>query len=322
VSLNAHRRRHITGPGQLSALAVLISLVGSPVGVQAQATPGTDIWAFRTLDLGERVVGVRVDLNSAVRVTERAGYDNQPHFPPGERLIFYTAIDSVGQADIWQFDLRTGSARNVTRSEPESEYSATVLPSLGRFSAIRVEADSTQRLWSFNSTGDNPSLLLEDIQPVGYHAWLSEDTLALFVLGSPATLQIASVREGTAEIVAEDIGRSVHRTPGRSSVSFVQWAEPGVGHITEYDPATGETRTLAPLLEGNEFFTWGPNGVLLMGQESKLFYWILGISEAWLEVADFSPLGIDGITRLAVSPEGGWIAVVAADPGATTAEGG
>lgn len=317
MSLNTPRRREATHFRQLLAFALLISVSGSPVGVQAQATPGTDIWAFRISGSG-----ASVDLNSAVRVTERAGYDNQPHFPPGERLIFYTAIDSIGQADIWRFDLRARSTQNVTRSEPESEYSATVLPSLSRFSAIRVEADSTQRLWSFSSTGDNPELVLEAIQPVGYHAWLSEDTLALFVLGAPATLQIASVREGTAEIVAEDIGRSVHRTPGTGTASFVQWEEPGVGHIAEYDVATGETRTLAPLLEGNEFFTWGPDGVLLMGHGSKLFRWILGSSDSWLEVVDFGPLGINGITRLAVSPEGGWIAVVAADPGATAPVGG
>ena len=47
--------------------------------------------------------------NSAVRVTDRPGYDNQPHFPPGERMILFTAIDSLGQADIWSFDLRSGN---------------------------------------------------------------------------------------------------------------------------------------------------------------------------------------------------------------------
>ena len=97
---------------------------------------------------------------------------------------------------------------------------------------------------------------------------------------------------------------------------------PGVGHIAEYDVATGENTATCPLLEGNEFFTWGPDGVLLMGHGSKLFRWILGSSDSWLEVADFGPLGINGITRLAVSPEGGWIAVVAADPGATAPVGG
>jgi len=295
---------------QLIPLALLCVTLAWPRGALTQPTPGTDIWAFR-------ISGTRpsLDLSSAVRVTERPGYDNQPHFPPGERLILYTAIDSLGQADIWSYDLSSGDRRNVTRSAPESEYSATVMPSLARFSAIRVEADSTQRLWSFDSGGENPEVILRDIQPVGYHAWLDDDHLALFVLGAPATLQIASVAEGTARVVAEDIGRSVHRIPGRGTVSFVQWVEPGTGWINEYDPDTEETRSLAPLLEGNEFYAWTPEGVLVMGQGSKLFRWIPDDSTAWEEIADLESAGVLAITRISFNPEGGWIAVVGEDAG-------
>jgi len=291
--------------------AALILLVGSfiPATLQGQAPAGTEIWAFRIS--GEAPT---IDVGSAVRVTERQGYDNQPHFPPGQRLILYTAIDSLGQADIWSFDLRSGDRRNVTRTAPESEYSATVMPSLSRFSAIRVEADSTQRLWSFESGGTNPEVILHDIAPVGYHAWLNEDTLALFVLGQPATLQIASVTQGTAETVADNIGRSLHRIPGRSTFSFVQLDQAGAGRIMEYAPATGEVTFVAPLLEGNEFYAWTPAGVILMGQGSTLFRWTPGDSDAWEEVMDLEDAGILGISRIALSPEGSWIAVVARDP--------
>jgi hypothetical protein len=291
-------------------MALLPVLLALPGGLQAQGTPGTDIWAFRITGNA-----LNVDISSVVRVTQRAGYDNQPHFPPGGRLILYTAIDSVGQADIWSYDLSTGDRKNVTRSAPESEYSATVMPSLVRFSAIRVEADSTQRLWSFDSGGANPEVVLRNIQPVGYHAWLDDDRLALFVLGTPATLQIASVVEGTAQVVAEDIGRSVHRIPGRETVSFVQWAEPGTGWINEYNPETGGLRQLAPLLEGNEFHAWTPGGVLIMGQGPKLFRWMPDESETWEEIADLESAGILTISRISFSPEGGWLAVVGEDEG-------
>ena len=295
---------------RLVALTPLLMLLLLSEEAPAQTTPGSDIWAFRISGSTPAV-----DVASAVRVTQRAGYDNQPHFAPGERLILYTAIDSVGQADIWSYNLATGERKNVTRSEPESEYSATVMPSLRRFSAIRVEADSTQRLWSFESGGTNPEVVLKDIQPVGYHAWLDDDRLALFVLGSPATLQIASVAEGTAQVVAEDVGRSVHRVPGRKTVSFVQWAEGGAGWISEYDPETAETRRLAPLLEGNEFYAWGPGGVLIMGQGSRLFRWMPHESEGWEDIADLAPAGILAISRITLSAEGGWLAVVGADEG-------
>jgi hypothetical protein len=300
----------VSSTGRRFALALLLVLPTLPGGLRAQASPGTDIWAFR---LSGNTLGV--DLTSAIRVTQRTGYDNQPHFPPGERLILYTAIDSLGQADIWSYDLNTGDRKNVTRSDPESEYSATVMPSRVRFSAIRVEADSTQRLWSFDSGGANPEVILRDIQPVGYHAWLDDDRLALFVLGTPATLQIASAAEGTAEVVAEDIGRSVHRIPGRETVSFVQWLESGAGWINEYNPETGETTQLAPLLVGNEFYAWTAEGVLVMGQGSKLFRFTPSESETWEEIADLKSAGILTISRLSLSPGGGWLAVVGADEG-------
>jgi hypothetical protein len=230
-------------------------------------------------------------------------------------LILYTAIDSVGQADIWSYDLGNGERKNITRSAPESEYSATVMPSLGRFSAIRVEADSAQRLWSFESGGTNPEVVLPNIQPVGYHAWIDDDRLALFVLGTPATLQIASVAEGTAQVAAEDIGRSIHKIPEGEAVSFVQWREGGEGWITKYDPQIGETLPLAPLLEGNEFYAWTSGGVLVMGQGSRLFRFVPGLSEAWEEIADLEPAGILTISRIALSAEGGWLAVVGAEGG-------
>ncbi len=290
----------------LSALLLLSFVAPSASG--AQSPPGTDIWAFR-ISGATPPVGV----GAAVRVTNRPGYDNQPHFPPGERLILYTAINSVGQADIWSYDLRSGERKNVTQSAPESEYSATVMPSLGRFSAIRVEADSTQRLWSFESGGTNPEVLLEGIEPVGYHAWFNEDLVALFVLGNPATLQVASVSRGTSEIVAENIGRSLHRVPGRETVSFVQLDPIGPGWIMEFDPRSGIIAPLAPLLEGNEFYAWAPDRVILTGEGSTIYRWVPGESDSWEAIIDLGPAGILGISRIAVSPEGGWIAIVARD---------
>jgi hypothetical protein len=190
------------------------------------------------------------------------------------------------------------------------------MPSGDRFSVIRVEADSAQRLWSFDLDGRNPRLVLPDIAPVGYHTWIDHGHLALFVLGTPATLQLAegvgsSDRlESGGKVVAENIGRSLHTIPGTRRVSFVQWRESGEGWITELDPDSGNTRPLAPLLEGNEFYAWTASGVLLMGRGSRVYRWVPGESESWKELADLAPVGITDISRISISPEGGLLAVV------------
>ena len=95
----------------------------------------------------------------------------------------------------------------------------------GSFTVVQSEFDKSgarpaspiQRLWRFNADGKSPQLILADINPVGYHAWMNADQLVLFVLGAqgkPATLQIASVKTGKAEVAADNIGRSLHRIPG------------------------------------------------------------------------------------------------------------
>jgi hypothetical protein len=298
------RRPPPRSPRPALAALILLGMMGQGLA-HAQNPPGTDIWIFQLQDGGSGL-----DVSTGIRATARPGYDNQPSFLPGGRFLLFTSIDEAGQADIHRFDLEKGTVDALTRTSPESEYSATLMPSGDRISVIRVEADSTQRLWSFDLSGGGPTLVLREIQPVGYHAWIDHDRLALFVLGSPATLQIASVQSGRAQVAARDIGRSLHPVPGRSAVSFVQWEEGQRGAITELDAETGETEVLAPLLEGNEFFAWTPGGTLLMGQGSKLFLWAPGRSQEWEELADLAPAGVAGISRIAVSPEGDRIAVV------------
>jgi hypothetical protein len=300
---DAVRRR--LGPPHI--ILPILGLLGTvlPGTSGAQDPPGTDIWVFRF-----REEASALELSSGIRATDRPGYDNQPCFLPGRRFLLFTSIDASGQADIHRLDLQRGTAVPLTHTSPESEYSATLTPSGDRISVIRVEADSTQRLWSLDLEGEDPTLILEAIEPVGYHAWIDGGRLALFILGSPATLQVASVETGKARIMARDIGRSLHRIPGRASVSFVQWEDGQGGVITELDPKTGEASILAPILEGNEFHAWTPDGVLLSGRGSRLFMWVPGSSRTWEEIADLASAGVTGISRIAVSPEGDRIAIV------------
>jgi len=204
---------------------------------------------------------------------------------------------------------------------PESEYSPTVTPS-GNLSVIRVELDAakTQRLWQFTLDGRDPRPVLENVKPVGYHAWSDDHTLALFVLGQPATLQLADAGPGAAVVLASDIGRSLQRIPGASSksaISFVQRERsadgvgPGRFVIKELNPATREISVLTPAVEGStEADTaWTPDGTLLMVKGPALYGWKRGES-GWKEIATLERLGLPAASRLAVSPNGGWLALV------------
>ena len=132
---------------------------------------------------------------------------------------------------MYAFDRASGRVSQLTRT-PENENSPTPLPAgigePGGFSVVQSEMRQPdakpgpiQRLWRFNASGASPQLILADINPVGYHAWIDADRLALFVLGQPNSLQLASVKTGKAEVAANGIGRSLHRIPGTRLVSFV-----------------------------------------------------------------------------------------------------
>jgi YVTN family beta-propeller protein len=269
-----------------------------------QGPGGTDIWVA---DLVDREGWPQ--LRSLRRVTDRVGYDNQPHLLPGGRVLLYTSVDGQGQADIWRADLESTVAEPFARTAPESEYSATLMPDGRSISVVRVEADSTQRLWRFDRDGEDPELIVEGVAPVGYHVWADEATVVVFVLGDPPTLQVVDVESGAARVVAERVGRSLHRIPNREAISFVEFDERGSATIRALDVASGVTTTLVPARSGSQDHAWTPDGVLLMAEGSELHTWTP--EGGWRFVADLAAQGLREITRLAVSPEGDVLALVA-----------
>jgi hypothetical protein len=292
-----------------SILVVLAGCAGPPAAepatpVAAAPVPATDIYLYR---LSRSLIPFRQRL---VNITNRIGYDNQPSFDGS--TIYYTSIRE-GQADIYRFE-NAQNARFTTT--PESEYSPTLTPDAKAISVIRVERDSTQRLWRFPLDGSAPSLVLTDIKPVGYHAWLDSTTLALFVLGNPNTLQIADTRTGAGRVVTTNIGRSLQRVPGTRRASFVhrvgeKWV------LKTVDPAqrpNGEwdIETVATLPDSADYVVWQDQTQLITAAGTRL-YRLRRPSTRWQEIADLRQYGLGRISRLALHPNGRELALVADD---------
>jgi hypothetical protein len=275
--------------------------------LQANAPPATDIYVA---DL--RVADRKVTVGTPANVTARPGYDNQPFFLPGVRAFLYTSIREDSQADIYRYDVGTKTSVRLTTTR-ESEYSPTPLPTSAGFSVVRVEADSTQRLWAFDADGAHPRLVLDAIKPVGYHAWGDDHTLVLFVLGTPSTLQIADARSPAAPgvVVARDVGRSLQRIPGREAVSFLQRDSLAGSWLEEVDVRTRSVTKLVQPPKGADFFAWIPDGIVLTASGTTLYQWDSRRGGAWEQVVDFAPAGLTEVTRLAVSPQGDRLAIVA-----------
>lgn len=283
---------------RLGVLALGI-LAGAP---SARAQGGTEIFLAPLT----RVEG-RVAIGTPVNITARPGYDNQPSFTPDGRALLYTSAGAGGQTDIVRFDLASRTVTAVTRT-PENEYSPTVTPDGQGFTVIW---DTTQYLARYRLDGDGRTIVFPATRPVGYHAWLDPSTALLFVLGSPATLRLADTRTGDAVILAWDIGRSLHRIPGRGTGSYTQRMPDGAVYIMELDPATRATRPLVRALEGAQDYAWTPEGAILMARGPTVYEWHPARGAAWRQVARFEPASLARLTRLAVSPAGDWLAIVA-----------
>ncbi len=297
------------GTAALAATLVALAAFGcgrDEVGPAAPSTTpdptATDVWLVpMTADADG------IDLGTPVNATDRAGYDNQPFFIAAD-VFLYTSIGRDGQADIWRYELDRRRPFRVTRT-PESEFSPTPLAD-GGFAVVRVESDERQRLWRFNADGEPVAPLLESVEPVGYQAWVDPTTVALFILGEPPTLVVASIEEGTAREVLRSIGRSVRRIPGKAAVSVVHKVNETEWNIVELDPTAEAPTVIAPALVPAEDHAWTPDGRLLMAAGAAILVWD-GDAGEWRTLADFADRGVGAISRIAVSPDGAHIAFVA-----------
>ena len=154
-------------------------------------------------------------------------------------------------------------------------------------------------------TGEQTSLRT-DIEPVGYHAWLNPTQAAVFVLGDTMTLQILDTEsEQMPLVLSEDIGRCLE-TLFQDKVSFTQKID-GQHRIFALDASSSIIDTGIVLPEGVEDYVWLNERQVIVGDGSKLF--VVAVRSKKLLV-DLKKHDVDGITRLALSPDKQSLALV------------
>ena len=272
----------------------------------AQGLPATDLWLA---NIENNVPG------NPVKISRGDGYNNQPHFSENGLVIYYTrempVEDANAQTDIAAFDTSTSGTRMVNNT-PESEYSPTPIPGRNALSVIQADLNQKQYLYAIDIDSGEMEQLLPDVEPVGYHAWVSDQEVAMFILGDSFTLQTARLNTTGTRLIADNIGRSLRRHPVTGEILFVDKnSEPW--EIAAYNPDTKTIRLVMPLFPGSEDFTIDANGAYWTGNGSKL-YRRKQVEDRWELVADFSNSGVGRISRLAINLKSGQIALVSDHP--------
>ncbi len=257
-------------------------------------------------------------------ISNSKGYDSQPCFSKEGNAILFTSIRNGTQADVYEYQTVNDQVVQITTT-PESEYSPTFMDDGIHFSTVRVEKDSAQRLWQFSLTGkEKPVRILEkSVDSVGYHCWYAKDKLALFILTEPVSLQLAEVGKWQTHIEAEKVGRCMVKARDEKSFYFVDKSDTAQYYISKYSKGGlqldngaiqfGNNQTiekLFPTVKGNEDFCITPEGNFIMAKESSI-YMLSPATKIWTPLADLKSEGITGITRVAISPDGKRLAIVA-----------
>lgn len=268
----------------------------------ASAQNNTEIYVF---DLNYD--GTNYSISDPFNVTYQSpGYDNQPYFLPDGSMYYVSTRN--GQTDIAQVEFQEYSWSWLTWSDGGSEYSPTPIPNSQDFSYIRLDTNGVQLLYRHSQTANEPQVLIKGLK-IGYHCWFDENTLAAFVLGEPSVLQICNVQEGECLPRHTNIGRSLHRIPSTSLLSFIS-KEEEPWQIKSYEPIAGTTRKIINVVNGSEDMCWAPDGTMFMGSDSILYKFHAAFDKDWVKVADLSEFGLTGITRLTINPDGNQIAIV------------
>ena len=99
--------------------------------------------------------------------------------------------------------------------------------------------------------------------------------------------------------------------PGLAAIAFLQRDSVAGNWITQVDPRTKAVTPLVRALTDADYFAWAARGILIAAQGAKLYQWNPRRGREWEEIADWSAAGLTNASRLAVSPKGDRLAIVA-----------
>ena len=287
--------------------AVSVFAVQDDPSEQALELPECDIYLFDVV-VAENLVSIANGQN----VTKRSGYDNQPWFTPDSKTFLFTANYQPDRTDVYEFRLASGEIRQLTDSR-DQEYSPQVSKDNQMLSFVTDGETANQSVWSSNREGGNLNWVLKNLgerEPVGYYAWNRSTEKILFWSRYGFSLQLVDLQSNTARYITGDaIPVSPQIIPGTTNFSFAHRQGNGEVWIKELNPKTFAIRPLVMIEGANHHYAWTPNGSILMAQGEKLNQWRPG--GKWEAVADFSEYAMKSPTRVAVSPDGKKLAVVA-----------
>lgn len=250
------------------------------------------------------------EVSAPMNISSNPGYDNQPHFLSGDDLLY--ARTRNGQTDIARYSLSEQKTTWLSDTPGGSEYSPMKIPGRNAVSAIRLDTDGLQRLYSYPLEGGPPELLIADLK-IGYHLWYSPEVLICTVLiEDRMDLMVINLKDNSQYTVQKGVGRSLHRIPDSERISYTALEEGDI-LVKSMDPESGSTAILATLPAGVQDMSWFNDYSLICGQGNELKSYNIRDKGPWKSFYVFENSKVN-ITRLAYYHPSGVLAMVVETP--------
>ena len=254
----------------------------------------------------------KVIVSNPKNITNHPGYDNQPSFHTDQPYVYFSSFNEEGRSDIRRYNIKDGATVNITTTN-EREYSPTLTPDKQFLSCIIQRDNGAQDLGKYPVDGGEPALIIDNLT-VGYHVWVDNSHLGLFILGGegkPNDLHFMRLPTKEDTVLATNIGRSLHKIPGERSLSFVQKNDAGV-KVMQYNTETSKISEVVTMMGKNEDLAWTQDGKIITSDGTKLYF--MNKKKQWMpvDIEQGSDL-LKSITRIAINAKGDKIAVVVAE---------
>ena len=134
----------------------------------------------------------------------------------------------------------------MSSTKQGSEYSPLLIPNDEAVSAIRLDTTGLQRLYRYPLSRMASRPLFQEAK-IGYHVWVNAIQLVATVLvENRMDLVLANTEKESIKTVYKNVGRSLHRIPNSTKVSFVQTLE-GKSTVYAIDPMNSMLEVLISL---------------------------------------------------------------------------
>lgn len=276
----------------------LISLTIS-IGLVTSIDAQLDNTSIYLANLSIKNSGRSISSVSYLSDYNKTGYNNQVSFISADEILFVSNTENPEVTDIYLANLRLEELERIT-ANGLANYSPNTMPGKDYYSCVRVEKDkTTQHLWlyptSLENTGFTP---LPEITNVGYYAWLDENKVALFLVGTPHELVVADINTGEQNKIMDKIGRCI-KVNDQGEIIFIHKLSDQQWFIKTYNIETNKISVLCQTIPGSEDFELLNNGNILMASKSKVYEFNPSLTNSWSEILDFQEFGLANINRLA-----------------------